>query len=62
MFEVDLARADGGDRGRATAEGTLARLLGGGVDSLPAPVTVGQVWPGHPAIIPYVEIPKQQQV
>lgn len=39
VFEVDLPGADGVDGGRATAEGTLASLLGGGVDSLPASIT-----------------------
>lgn len=58
VFEVDLAGADGVDRSRAAAEGALARLLGSGVHGLPASIARRQVWPGHPAVIPYVEIPK----
>lgn len=58
MFEVNLTRADGVDRGRATAEGALARLLRSGVNSLPTSVAGRQVWSGHPAIVPYMEIPK----
>lgn len=57
VFEVDLARADGVDRGGAAAEGSLARFLGCRVNSLPASVTGGQVWSRHPAVIPYVEVP-----
>lgn len=58
MFEVDLAGADGVDRGGAAAEGALARFLGSGVNSLPASMTRGQVWSRHPAVIPHVEVPR----
>lgn len=62
VFEVDMTGADGADRGWATAEGALARLLGCGVDSLPASVARGQIRSRHPAIIPYVEIPTAENV
>lgn len=57
MFEEDLAGADGAEGGGAAAEGALARFLGSGVHGLPAPVSRGQVWPGHPAVVPDVEVP-----
>lgn len=40
MFKVDMARADGVHRGRATAEGALASFLGCGVYGLPASITL----------------------
>lgn len=57
MFEVDLARADGVDRGGATAEGALAGFLWSRVDSLPASVTGRKIWSRHPAVIPHMEVP-----
>lgn len=57
VFEEDLAGADGAEGGGAAAEGALARFLGSGVHGLPAPVSRGQVWPGHPAVVPDVEVP-----
>lgn len=58
VLEVDMARADSIDRGGAAAEGALAGFLGSRVDSLPASMTSGQVWSRHPAVIPYVEVPR----
>lgn len=57
MLEVDLARADGVDRGGATAEGALAGFLWSRVDGLPAPVTGRKIRSRHPAVIPHMEIP-----
>ena len=57
VLEVDLAGADGGDRGGPTAEGALAGLLGGGVHGLPATHSWGEVRSGHPTIIPHMEVP-----
>lgn len=57
MFEVDVARADGVDRGGATAEGALARFLGSRVNSLPASMTRREVWSRHPAVVPHMEVP-----
>lgn len=57
VFEEDLAGADGAEGGGAAAEGALARFLGSGVHGLPASVPRGQVWPGHPAVVPDVEVP-----
>ncbi len=58
VFEVDVARADGADRGGATAEGALAGFLWSGVNSLPASMTGGKVCSRHPAVVPYVEVPR----
>lgn len=58
MFEVDLAGADGVDRGGAAAKGALTRFLGSRVNSLPASMAGRQVWSRHPAVIPYVEVPR----
>lgn len=58
MFEEDLARADGIDRGRTATEGTLAGFLRCGIHSLPATVTRRKVWSRHPAVIPYMEVPR----
>lgn len=58
VFEVDQSAADGCDGGGATAERSLAGLLGGGVYGLPPPHSRGQVRPSHPAVIPNVEVPK----
>lgn len=60
MFEEHLSVADGGDGGRAAAEGALAGLLGGGVYRLPATMTWRQVWTSHPTIVPHVEVPKDR--
>lgn len=60
MFEVDVARADGVNRGRATAEGALACFLGSRVNSLPASMTRWEVWSRHPAVIPHVEVPGRE--
>lgn len=57
MFEVDLTITDSSNRGRAAAEGALAGLLRGCVDSLPASHARRQVWTSHPTVVPHVEIP-----
>lgn len=57
VLEVDLAGADGVDGGGPAAEGALAGLLWGGINGLPASVTGGQVWSGHPAVVPHMEVP-----
>lgn len=61
MFEVDLARADSVHRGRTAAESALAGFLWSGVHRLPASISRRKVWSGHPAVIPYVEIPEEGQ-
>ena len=61
MLEVDLAAAQGGQRGGPTAEGALAGLLGCGVHRLPASHARGQVRAGHPAVVPNVEIPLKEE-
>lgn len=61
MFEVHLPGADGVNRGRATAEGALAGLLGRGVHCLPATHARRQVRSCHPAVVPHVEVPNQRK-
>ena len=61
MLEVDLAAAQGSQRGGPTAEGALARLLRRGIHRLPASHARGQVRAGHPAVVPYVEIPLEEE-
>lgn len=62
VFEVDLAGANGVDRSGAAAESALTGLLWSGIDRLPASITRRQVWPGHPTVVPHVEIPKGRWV
>lgn len=57
VLQEGLPAADCSDWGWTTAEEALVGQLRSGVNGLPTSKTSGQIWTGHPGLIPHMVVP-----